>query len=73
MFLLPLWTVELIHCIIENGVRFVWSYDLFFFLVIIMENRFATILLVWLFLIPDLLNKILCRETADVDSIELIE
>ena len=73
MLLVPLWTVELLHCIIQNGVRLSWSYDLLFFLVIITEIRFSAILLVWLFLIPDLRNTFLCRETTDVDSIELIE
>ena len=73
MFLVPGWAIELLNCIMHNGMRFAWSYDLFFFFVIIMEMRFSAILLVWLFLIPDLRNKFLCRETADVDSIELIE
>ena len=73
MFLVPLWVVELLHCIMQNGMRYVWFDDLFFFFVIIMETRFSAILLVWLFLIPDLRNKFLCREIADVDSIELIE
>ena len=46
IFLLPLWAVEVLYCIIQNGLHFVWSHDLFFVFLIIMEMRFAAILLV---------------------------
>ena len=71
IYLVLIWAVEIFYYIIINDVSVKWS--IYIWLLMILESGKAVIGLIWLFLIPDLRNKFLCRESPDGESTHLLK
>ena len=72
IYLVLMWAVEIFYFIIINGVSFKW-WSMYIWFLMILESGKAGISLIWLFLIPDLRNKCLCRESPEGESIHLLK
>ena len=69
LYLILVLMVQALLYLVRNG----FPYEVHLWLYVILECVRVSISMIWLFLIPDLRNKCLCREISDVDSIELLE
>ena len=71
-YLVLMWAVQIFYNIITNGVSFRW-WSMYIWFVTIMECGKAVISLIWLFLMADLRNKCLCRESPGGEATHLLK